>query len=164
MLGLTTAAEYEAMIQSLQWADLRSLWEKIKQRNTPEWDSGRAFEYLVIRAFQLDGAQVRYSYSVSFGEGEEVEQIDGAVHYSGLSCLVESKDFAEKKVNIEPIAKLRNQLLRRPASTLGLVFSSTGFTNPAIMLSRFLSPQTILLWNGQEIQYALEQESICELF
>ena len=87
---MTTAAQYEAKIQSLQWDDLRSLWEKIKQRNTPEWDSGRAFEYLVIRAFQLDGAQVRYSYSVSFGEGEEVEQIDGAVHYSGLSCLVET--------------------------------------------------------------------------
>lgn len=142
---MTTAAQYEAMIQSLQWDDLRSLWQKIKQRNTPEWGSGKAFEYLVIRAFQLDGAQVRYSYSVRFGEGEEVEQIDGAVHYSGLSCLVESKDFDQRNVNIEPIAKLRNQLLRRPASVVGLVFSCTGFTNPAIMLSRFLSPQTILL-------------------
>jgi Restriction endonuclease len=161
-LGLTAAAKYEAIIQSLQWKDLRSLWENIGNRNTPGWDSGKAFEYLVLRAFQLDGAEVRYSYSVKLF-GEEVEQVDGVVYCSGLSCLVESKDFADQNVDITPIAKLRNQLLRRPANTLGIVFSRTGFTDPARYLSYFSSPQTILLWSGEEIQYALEQESICEL-
>ncbi len=160
---MATAAQYEASIQALQWKGLRSLWKKIERRNTPEWDAGKAFEYLVIRAFQLDGAEVRYSYSVQLF-GEEVEQVDGVVYCSGLSCLIESKDFADKvNVDIAPIAKLRNQLLRRPASTIGLVFSRTGFTDPARHLSYFSLPQTILLWSGDEIKYALEQESVCDL-
>ncbi len=54
-------------------------------------------------------------------------------------------------------------LLHRPASTLGLVFSRTGFTDPARHLSYFSLPQTILLWSGEELKYALERESICEL-
>jgi len=151
------------MIQSLNWDGLRSLWHDIEERNTPEWEQGKAFEYLVIRAFQLDGASVKYSYSVRLF-GEEVEQIDGVVYCSGLSCLIESKDLAPKvNVDIAPIAKLRNQLLRRPAGTLGLVFSRTGFTNPARHLSYFSLPQAILLWSGEEIKYALERQSICEL-
>lgn len=160
---MATAAEYESMITSLQWDGLRTLWDNIENRNTPGWEPGKAFEYLVLRAFQLDGAAVRWPYRVKLF-GEEVEQIDGVVHCSGLSCLVESKDFAdETKVNIDPIAKLRNQLLRRPAGTVGLVFSRTGFTNPARNLSCFSSPQAILLWNGEDIKYALDNENISEI-
>jgi hypothetical protein len=160
---LVAAKDYERMIQSLQWDELRTLWDNIENRSTPGWDAGKAFEYLVLRAFQLDGAQVRWPYSVKLFD-EEVEQIDGAVHCLGLSCLVESKDFAdETKVNIAPIAKLRNQLLRRPAGVVGLVFSRTGFTLPARNLSCFSSPQAILLWDGEEIKYALDNENICEL-
>ncbi|MEA5485452.1 MULTISPECIES: restriction endonuclease [Pseudanabaena] len=159
---MATAAEYESIIKSLQWDGLRSLWYEIAKRDTPSWESGKAFEYLVIRAFELDGAEVRYPYKVRLFE-EEIEQIDGAVHIAGFSCLVESKDFTEKKVDIAPIAKLRNQLLRRPIATVGLVFSRTGFTDPARTLSRFLSPQAILLWDGDEIEYALDNEKLCEL-
>ena len=160
---MATAAEYESMITSLQWDGLRTLWDNIENRNTPGWDAGKAFEYLVIRAFQLDGAEVRWPYSVELF-GEKVEQIDGVVYSNGLSCLVESKDFADKtNVDIAPIAKLRNQLLRRPAGTVGLVFSRTEFTDPARHLSYFSLPQAILLWNGEEIKYALDREIICEL-
>ncbi len=160
---MTAAAQYETKIQLLQWKELRSLWKKIEKRNTPGWDAGKAFEYLVVRAFQLDSAKVRYPYGVQLF-GEEVEQVDGVVYCSGLSCLIESKDFANKvNVDIAPIAKLRNQLLRRPASAIGMVFSRTGFTDPARHLSYFSLPQTILLWSGDEIKYALEQESICDL-
>jgi hypothetical protein len=160
---LATAAEYENRIGVLQWDGLRALWENIEQRNTPQWDAGKAFEYLILRAFQLDGAQVRWPYRVQLF-GEEVEQIDGAIYCAGISCLVESKDFADKtNVDVAPIAKLRNQLLRRPAGTVGLVFSRTGFTDPARHLSYFSLPQTILLWNGEEIKYALDNEIICEL-
>jgi hypothetical protein len=159
---VATAAEHQRMIESLGWDGLRELWENIQQDNTLGWDSGKAFEYLVLRAFQLDGAEVTWPYEVSlFGE-EVIEQIDGAVHCVGLSCLVESKDLGAA-VNFEPIAKLRSQLLRRPASTVGLLFSRTGFTNPAVQLAHFLAPQTILLWTGNEIEYVLEQEAICEL-
>lgn len=151
------------MIQTLQWDGLRSLWQGIEQRNTPGWDQGKAFEYLVLRAFELDRADVRYSYSVKLF-GEDVEQVDGVIYCFGIACLIESKDFAENvNVDIAPIAKLRNQLLRRPASTLGLIISRTGFTDPARHLSYFSLPQTILLWSGEEIKYALDQERMCDL-
>jgi hypothetical protein len=146
----------------MEKGSLRSLWSQIEDRSTPDWDSGKAFEYMVLRAFELDGAEVKWPYRVKLF-GEEVEQIDGVIYSEGLSCLVESKDFADKNVDIAPIAKLRNQLLRRPASTIGLLFSRTGFTDPARHLSYFSLPQTILLWNGEEIKYALKKETICEL-
>ena len=63
----------------------------------------------------------------------------------------------------EPIAKLRNQLLRRPAGTVGLVFSRTGFTEPARVLAQFTAPQAILLWSGDDLQFAFESQRICEL-
>ena len=91
---MTTAAKYEGMIQLLQWGGLRTLWYNIENRNTPEWDPGKAFEYLILRAFQLDVAEVRWPYRVKLF-GEEVEQIDGVVYCSGLSCLIESKDLAD---------------------------------------------------------------------
>jgi hypothetical protein len=91
--------------------------------------------------------------------GEQVEQIDGALHCDGLNCLVESKDLGEN-VAIGPIAKLRYQLLRRPAGTIGLMFSSKGFTEPAVLLAHFALPQAILLWNAGEVDQALKKESI----
>lgn len=160
---MTAAVKYENIIKALPWDGLRFLWKNIEARNTPGWDAGKAFEYLVLRAFELDGAEVKWPYRVKLF-GEEVEQVDGVIYSAGLACLVESKDFADNvNVDIAPIAKLRNQLLRRPASTIGLVFSRTGFTDPARHLSYFSLPQTILLWNGEEIKYALEKEAICEL-
>jgi hypothetical protein len=158
---LATAAAYQARIESFQWADLRSLWAAIERRDTPDWEPGKAFEYLVLRAFQLDGADIRWPYSVRLFD-EELEQIDGVIYYSGLSCLVESKDFVKDAVDTAPIAKLRNQLLRRPAGTLAAMFSRTGFTAPARSLSYFALPQTVLLWEGEELEYGLEQESICQ--
>lgn len=160
---LSKAEEKEDHIKSLGWEDLRSLWESIKNRSTSDsgWASGKAFEYLVLRSFQLDGAEVRYPYSVKLF-GEEMEQIDGVIYCEGLSCLIEAKDFADTNVDATPIAKLRNQLLRRPASTLGIVFSRTGFTDPACHVSYFSLPQAILLWSGDELEYALEKGSICE--
>jgi Restriction endonuclease len=106
-----------------------------------------------MRAFQIEGAEVRWPYSVDLG-GEEIEQIDGAVYSDGLSCIIECKDQTER-ASIEPIAKLRNQLLRRPGAAVGLVFSKSGFTEPAVTLARFVAPQTILLWYGAEINFAL---------
>lgn len=88
---MAAAAEYEARIQQLDWSGLRSLWEAIVRRDTPGWDPGRALEYLILRAFQLDGARVRWPYSIHL-ENEMVEQIDGAIHWGPLSCLVETKE------------------------------------------------------------------------
>jgi len=153
---MTTHFSYEEKISRYRWNRLLSLWASIKKENTPGWEPGKAFEYLVLRAFELEGAEVRWPYTVIIGE-DDVEQIDGAVYSDGLSCLVECKDSV-KRTNVEPIAKLRNQLLRRPGTALGIVFSRSGFTDSAATLARFTAPQTIILWDGAEVAYALQKK------
>lgn len=145
--------EYEKKISEYDWDGLLSLWERIEAGTTDKegWMPGRAFEYLVLRAFQLDGAKIRWPYNVG-----KLEQIDGVVYLEGLAFLIECKDQAES-VNIEPMAKLRNQLSRRPTATMGMVFSRSGFTESALMLEQKTSPQKILLWTGEEITYALRK-------
>ncbi len=157
---MPTAQEYEAKIKTYNWDELRKLWVAIKGRDTPDWDAGKALEYAVIQAFDLDGARVRWPYPVPLF-GEEVEQIDGSVSFDGLYGLVESKDERDN-IAIAPITKLRSQLLRRPTGTVGLLFSSGGFTDPAIQLAHFTLPQAVLLWSGDEIEYCLEQGKIVE--
>lgn len=144
----------EQIIRYATHADLLTLWRAIAEKATPEWPDGKALEYLVLRAFELEGAQVRWPFRVHVAD-EEVEQIDGVVYTDGLACLIECKDEA-KPVNVEPIAKLRNQLLRRPSATIGIIFASQGFTEPARILAGFVAPQTILLWSGVELSYALQ--------
>lgn len=101
---------------------------------------------------------VRWPYRATL-HGEVVEQIDGVVVTGGLHALIESKDLKDA-MTIEPIAKLRNQLMRRPVATIGMVFSSSGFTEPALTLARYLSGQTILLWDAGEVDFALRNEKI----
>jgi hypothetical protein len=106
---MTTNEEYEQRISRYSWEQLLELWQEIETNQTPQWDSGKALEYLVLRAFQLESADVKYPYSVVIGE-EELEQIDGAVYTEGLSCLIECKNLTTR-VNIEPIAKMRTEWL-----------------------------------------------------
>lgn len=146
---------YKTRIESYGWDELRQLWQVIQAKNTPDWPIGKAFEYLILSAFQLESADVTFPYQVEV-EQETVEQIDGAIYCDGLACLIEAKDQTSK-VNVEPIAKMRNQLLRRHASTLGVVFSCSGFTPPASILAQYLGPQMVLLWSGDEIAYALQR-------
>ena len=154
------AEVYESQIKKLKWPGLAKLWEAIKATATPDWPPGKAFEYLVLRIFDLDGAEVRWPYSVDLFGSNEVEQIDGSVRIGSLYGVIESKD-EKGDISIGPIAKLRNQLLRRPAGTVGLLFSSRAFTNPAIQLAHFTLPQAILLWSGKEIEKALSEKQIC---
>lgn len=153
---MTQEENYQQKIAGYDRPKLLKLWKKIETRKTPGWDTGKAFEYLILRAFQIEGAEVTQPYTVRL-DGEDIEQIDGVVYTDGLACLTECKDTINK-VNIEPIAKLRNQLLRRPATALGIIFSRSGFTEPAFTLAQFMTPQTILLWSGEEVNYALEMQ------
>ena len=91
-----------------------------------------------------------------------VEQVDGAVIAHGLYCLVECKDESGS-LAITPIAKMRNQLLRRPPATIGLIFSTSGYTVPAQILAGYLGSQTILLWHPEEIQLAVTKHQIAIL-
>jgi hypothetical protein len=149
---MPTDAEYKAKIQAYDtWDKLGQLWEAIEQGDTPDWADGKAFEYLVLQAFRLDEGRgvIRWPYSVTI-ENEVVEQIDGFVHIGRFSCIVESK-HTTKPIAIAPIAKMRNQLLRRHSGAIGLVFSHAGFTDAAVILARYIAPQAILLWTGREI-------------
>ena len=141
------------------FVDLARLWNThMSDTKDPKveifWKSGKLLEYTILRAFELEGANVTWPYDVHFNK-DVVEQIDGAVTIDNLHVLCECKDYKDN-VNIEPFAKMRNQLMRRPATVVGCIFVNKGYTEPAISLSRFCAPQTILLWEGDEIAYCIE--------
>lgn len=139
-----------------------AFWLAIKDRETPGWPPGKAFEYLILRMFELSGAEVRYPFSVRMHD-EVIEQLDGVVFWKSLSCLIECKDYSPGHwVDFSPIAKMRNQMLRRPASVIGSVFSTSGFTEPAIILADYTGPQTILLWEPNEVEFSLNNRDICK--
>jgi hypothetical protein len=76
--------------------------------------------------------------------------------------LIECKDES-KPLAIAPVAKMRNQLQRRPPATVGLIFSTSGNTNPAQILAGYLGSQTILLWHPEEIDLAVTKNRIIPL-
>jgi hypothetical protein len=141
--------------------DLLRLWKTMSSNTvSPVWGSGKAMEHLVLRAFELEKASVQYPFEVK-KDGMVVEQIDGVIYTNGLNCLIECKDtkYPEK---IEVVAKLRSQLQRRPQQVIGVVFSRSGFTDPAILLAEYASPQNVLLWGGDEIEFALKNRYFCK--
>jgi len=140
-------------------AALLRFWQAIREGTPlPGWPAGRAFEFLILRAFEIERAEVTWPYEVRL-EGMVVEQVDGAVHRGGLFCLIEAKDYNEA-IDYEPIAKLRDKLARRPPATIGLVFSKRGFSSPAKTLAKYLVPQRILLWEGNEVEFALGRKGM----
>lgn len=151
---MTTAAEYQQRIATYDRSRLLELWRQIEASNTPDWEPGKALEYLIPRAFELEGASVTYPFIIQMG-GTILEQIDGAIYCDGFACLVECKDQADN-IAIDPVAKLRNQLLRRPAGVIGLIFTTTQFTQATQILAQYNANQAILLWEGSEIDYALQ--------
>lgn len=136
---------------------LLRLWEAIKERQTEQigWLPGKAFELLILRAFELEGASVTWPFTVRMF-AQTVEQIDGLVYLTddNLYVMLESKDYS-KAINIEPIVKLKSQLQRRPYGVFGSIFSVNGFTEPAITLALFAPPQNVLLWHPEDVDYCL---------
>lgn len=147
--------EYITRAEAMSWDDLNALWELIKVDQTPDWEGGKAFEHLVVRAFKLNGLDAEYPYDVP-PRGKPIEQIDGLVHLQCHTFLIECKDKKDS-VDIEAIAKLRNQLLRRPETTLGCVFTTSEFTEPALIITDFSVPHRILLWSELDIERCLKQ-------
>lgn len=153
--------DYIPRIRRYDHDALLQLWQQIRQNDQAGFPPGKAFEYLILRAFELEEAEIIWPYDVTLLNRGTIEQIDGVVYAEGLCCLIEAKDYRNEAVNIEPIAKLRNQLLRRPSAAVGVVFSKSGFTEPAQILSTYIAPQTILLWRGEEISLALAKHRMC---
>ncbi|GBC62297.1 hypothetical protein DENIS_3266 [Desulfonema ishimotonii] len=154
---MATEDQYVEKIKNFSWQTLGCLWRSIKERHTPGWENGKAFEYMVLQAFRLEGAEVRWPYRVRLN-GTEIEQIDGIIYIDGFACLTECKDY-DRNVNFEPISKIRSQLMRRPVATIASIFSSSDFTEPAVTLANFIQPQTILLWNGREVEYCIHRKA-----
>ncbi len=154
-----TEKEKQLVIQGMGWDELARTWKMRKRKEIEAvWGKGKFFEYAIIRAFETEGAQVRYPYNVPFPhfdiDGKEiVEQIDGTIYIDGLSIIAESKDYNKTNIDIEPLAKLQVRLKRRPSPVIGCLFSATNFTWPAMALIESLMPQTILLWNINDINF-----------
>lgn len=63
--------------------DLLQVWADLKAKKPiTGWHSGKAFEYLVVRAFHLEApSDTRWPYGVTYPQRiGTVEQIDGAVY------------------------------------------------------------------------------------
>jgi len=164
---MPTDIQYENRVKKYSWKNLEDLWNEIENQSTPNWDPGKALEYLVLKMFELDGANIKWPYSVPMPNSNEImEQIDGVVYFDNFPFMIECKDYNDnvnkikKSLNVEPIAKLRNQLLRRPTITVGCIISTGGFTDPARTLVNYISSQTILLWEGNEIKHCIAKKSI----
>lgn len=137
--------------------DLVAMLDKVSRNEEIEgWSPGAAFEHIIVRAFELEGAAVKYPFIVT---QPFREQIDGAIYCDGLACLIEAKDRATP-VNIEPLAKLQNQLSRRPPGTLGIVFARNGFTRDASIQAGLMNPLRILLWEFGDLEYALQESAM----
>ena len=141
--------KYVDWVRSMGRTGLLDLWERMKEgQELGPWPPGKAFEYLILRAFQLEGAQVIWPYWSLW------EQVDGAIYTDGLSCLVECKHW-EEPVDFSPIAKFKVRVDRRPAAAIGLLFSVEGFTAPALRESYAQPLRNVLLWNGTDVSLAL---------
>ncbi len=145
---------------AMGWTELEALWEQIKAGDTPGWDAGKALEHLIVRGFILSNLEAEYPYHVPPG-GIPLEQIDGLVYFQCSTFLLECKD--KYTVDIEAIAKLRNQLLRRPDTTFGCVFAADRFTAQALVLVDFSVPHRILLWSGFDIEDCLRKNDFAAM-
>lgn len=162
---MTTDAVYTERVKAYRWRDVTNLWKQIQGCSTPGWDAGKALEYLVLKGFELGGADVRWPYNVDIMGASNVEQIDGIVYVDGISAMIECKDYSnpdektKRNISFEPVSKLRNQLARRPSGLIGCIFSSGGYTEPAQILMNFMKPETILCWSGADIDYCIRKKN-----
>lgn len=133
---------------------LKRLWEKT-QKDHSYWQPGKLLEYIVLRAFELEGAKVTYPYEITSGDNV-VEQIDGAIHYNNMHALIECKHYTTEKINVEPLSKFRHYLSKRHSTVFGIVFSNTPFTEVAEWQIQFMAPQLIILWGKLDFECCLK--------
>jgi len=160
----------EEKIKTLDWYGIRELWEVVvepRKRNASpdeDWrDPYTTFEYVILRAFELEGARVTYPFFVyPLGDRTVLHEIDGSVFTkTGKSVLCEFKSWADP-IQFDPIAKLRSQLLQRPKKGIACFFSMSGFTTPAIRSTTLIATEGVLLWKKNEIEHALYNRCFLE--
>lgn len=151
--GSPQALQDRTRAAAFTWEEVERLWREVQRGAAAGWHSGKAFEHLVVRAFALSGLRVEYPYEVALVE-HAFEQIDGMVYLGDIPFLIECKNT--RRTEIGALAKLRNQLSRRPPATMGCLFVSGGFTRGATVLSNFSPPHRITLWSGEDVSRAVE--------
>ncbi len=153
--------EYQRRVLALGHEELVELWSGLRVGIMPaEWPRGVLLEYLILRAFQLEGAEVTWPYRV-YQDGLLLEQIDGMLYFDGVFCLVEFKDVT-RPVDTVALVKLKSQLQRRPRATIGALFNTGEFSGAVSKLVRMLPPPDVLLWEGVEIDWALRGRRLLE--
>lgn len=138
-------------IRTYNWEGLKRLWLKVQKHNTPGWEAGKALEYMIIRAFDLEGVEVAYPYSNKVINAQE--QFDGYVFIKdlGVGFIFECKDWA-KNVAFDELAKVHGRLTYRTPTTFGVFVSRNGFTPSATELMYMMHPHNVLLWSFEDIE------------
>ncbi len=155
------SGEYQRRVLALAHEDLVKLWSGLRVGVTPaDWPPGVLLEYLLLRAFQLEGVEVIWPYRV-YLDGVLVEQIDGVLYFDGIACLVECKNVTQP-VDSVAIVKLKSKLQRRPRTTIGALFNTGYFSGAAVSMMKMLPPPDVLLWSGTEIDLALRGRHLLE--
>jgi hypothetical protein len=155
------SGEYQRRVLALGHEGLLELWTGLREgRSPPDWPAGILLEYLVLRAFQLEGAEVIWPYRV-YRNGVLLEQIDGVIYFDGVPCLVECKHLTIP-VDTVTIVKLKSQILRRPRITIGVLFCTGEVSEAVSTLMEMLPPPDVLLWEGDELEMALRSRRLLE--
>ncbi len=161
--------------EAKDWDELSEIWSALlppldddAERFVPSFrgneltphQAGSVFERWIVEAFRLDGADVDAPYVVTMTTSRRpMEQIDGLVRSHWQAFIIESKNWA-KDVDFAPIARLNEQVQRRPPSTLGLVFSSKGFTSACIDLVAMIRPLRILLFDRLDLEHVVRERNM----
>ncbi|MFZ5443091.1 MAG: hypothetical protein ACOZQL_23995 [Myxococcota bacterium] len=149
------------IIKTYDRGRLTRLWASVRRGSHGGFPRGKAFEFLLVRAFELDGARVTWPFVVTSpfqnGGSQLSHQIDGVVYLDGLAFLLESKQ-RNQPVPFPPIAYLQAHLRRRPPVTMGLVFALKGVTDPAREALLLSGTTEVLLWEADEVDWAFKRK------
>jgi hypothetical protein len=158
-----TARDFEMEARAWERADLLRIWEAIKAgQPIAGWPPGKAFEYLVVRAFDIEGARVLWPFEVVYPQKfGTMEQVDGVVYLGERAFLLESKNLSEPMA-VEAVARLRMRLESRPPGTMGVLFSVQKFTLPTEVFAQFAKPLNVLLWEGRTLDVPLANASMVD--
>lgn len=137
-------------IRTYDWSKLERLWKKVRDGKKTGWADGKALEYLFIRAFELENADVEYSYNNKVIKSKE--QADGYIYLPSISTgfIVECKDW-DSKIAFDEVAKLNSRLSYRMPSVYGIFVSMSDYTPSAMELMFMMQPRRILLWSKTDI-------------
>ena len=148
--------------------DLRLTWEallppeeaepRFRGESVTRQQAGWVFERWIMEAFRLDGVRgyPRFTNPMTT-TGRPREEIDGLLYDGWQGFLVEAKHEADR-LGIDPIFRLHLMAEQRPVGTIGLLFSLSGFTEPALEIADRLKPIRVLLFDKDDLAWAIWED------